>query len=162
MLLRSLAIAVAGTLALLPLAGIADDAPAVRPASGAVIMAKASGDSTLFIWDATPYVTQLVSDKMLGDDGLHAIEATAIQALADKVKKASTAAVTVRELYSKTGAVSPVYGSPTFAGVERVVTIGAQRAALEKNAEAWSASLAKGTIPQGVTIDISGKLPPAQ
>jgi hypothetical protein len=149
-------------LALVPLAGFADDTPAFRPVSGAVIMAKATSTSTLFIWDATPYVTQLVADKVLGDDGLHAIEASAIQALADKAKKVTTAALTLRVLYSKTGAVSPVYGAPTFAGIERVMTISVERTALAKNADAWSTTLGKGTTPDGVKIDVSGQLPPAQ
>jgi hypothetical protein len=149
-------------LALVPLAVIADDTPAFRPVSGAVIMAKATSASTLFIWDATPYVTQLVADKMLGDDGLHALEASAIQALAGKAKKATTVALTLRVLYTKTGAVSPVYGAPTFAGIERVLTISVERTALAKDADAWSTSLGKGTTPDGVKIDISGQLPPAQ
>ena len=162
MKLRPTVIAFAAALGLVPLAGFADDTSAVRPVSGAVIMARASGGSTLFIWDATAYVTQLVADKMLGDDGIHAIEASAIQALSEKSKNAATPAVSLRVLYSKTGAVSPVYGSPTFAGVERVMTISVKRDALEKNATAWSAALGSGKTPDGVTIEVSGSLPPAQ
>ena len=156
------AISLAAALACCTPIALADAPPTPRPVTGTVVMARSANGSTLFIWEATPFVAQLVTDKLLGDDGLHALEATAILALAEKAKKASTPAVVLRVTYARTGAVSPVYGTPTFEGVERVVTLSAQRATLEKNADAWSSAFATGATPRGVTVEVTGKLPPPQ
>ena len=86
----------------------------------------------------------------------------ALRALAEKGKSLSAPALTLKVTYAKTGAVSPVYRSVTFAGFEPVVTISAKRAALAKHADAWSTQLANGTIPKELHVSVTGKLPPAQ
>jgi|ERR1700681_1213743 hypothetical protein len=138
------------------------DAPAIRPVSGAVIVTRTSPAEAGLIWDATAYVTQLVSEKITDERGMRAIEATALRALADKGKGLAATSLTLKVTYAKTGAVSPVYGNVTFAGFESVVTIAAKRAALAQHASAWSTDLANGTIPKGVRISVTGKLPPSQ
>ena len=132
----------------------------VRPISGALVVAQTNPAGARLIWDATSYVTDLVTQKMGGDPGMRAIEATALLALADKSKSLSATTLTLSVTYAKTGAVSPVYGSATFAGFEPVVTIVAKRAALNQHAAAWSAQLANGTVPRGVTVSVTGQLPP--
>jgi hypothetical protein len=132
----------------------------VRPLNGPVIVARESAGDARLIWDATAYVTQLVSEKIGGERGLHALEATALRALAEKGKSLPATTLTLSVTYAKTGAVSPVYGSATFAGFEPVVTIVAKRAALARHAAAWSAQLANGTVPPGVTVSVTGQLPP--
>jgi hypothetical protein len=143
------------------LSGSVAFAEPVRPVRGAVIVAQTSPGDARLIWDATDYVTQLVAEKIAGDRGVRAIEATALRALAEKGKTLSATMLTLSVTYAKTGAVSPVYRSATFAGFEPLVTIAAKRAALAEHAAAWSAQLANGTIPRGVTVSVTGKLPPA-
>ena len=139
------------------------DAPvAVRPLSGAVIVTRTTPADAALIWDATPYVTQLVSERMTDERGMRALEATALRALADKGKTLGVATLTLKVTYARTGAVSPVYGGVTFDGFESVVTIVAARAALARNAGAWSGQLANGTVPKGVRVSVTGKLPPVQ
>lgn len=132
----------------------------VRPISGALVVAQTNPAGARLIWDATSYVTELVTEKTGGEQGMRAIEATALLALADKSKTLSGATLTLSVTYAKTGAVSPVYGSATFAGFEPLLTIVVKRALLAAHAAAWSAQLANGTIPRGVTVSVTGKLPP--
>lgn len=144
-------------------AGIARaDAPEIRPLSGAVIVTRTTPAEAGLLWDATPYVTVLVSEQITDERGMRAVEATALRALAEKSKSLAAPALTLKVTYARTGAVSPVYRSVTFAGFEPLVTIAVKRAALAQHAGAWSAQLANGTIPQGVRIAVTGKLPPAQ
>jgi hypothetical protein len=144
-------------------AGIARaDAPEVRPVSGAVIVTRTTPAEAGVLWDATPYVTQLVSEQLTDERGMRAVEATALRALAEKSKSLAAPALTLKVSYARTGAVSPVYRSVTFAGFEPLVTIAVKRTALAQHAGAWSAQLASGTIPKGVRITVTGKLPPAQ
>ncbi|MDE2482725.1 MAG: hypothetical protein KGN02_11090 [bacterium] len=150
-----------GILAAFALASSVALAADVRPLAGSIVMARA-GSSPIFLWNATDYVAKLVSDKVLGDDGMHALEATAVTGLAQKVASSSAATVAIRVVYAKTGAVSPVYGTPTFTGMENVLTISAPRGALVKNAGPWATQLADGKVPAGVKIVVSGKLPPPQ
>jgi hypothetical protein len=136
-------------------------ADTVRPLAGNVIMAR-GGSTPLYVWNATPYVAQLVTDKLLGDPGLHALEATAVTALADKAKSATADTLSMRVVYEKTGAVSPIYGTPTMAGVETVVTLTAERKSLIASGAAWATQVGGGTTPAGLTLAVSGALPPAQ
>jgi hypothetical protein len=48
------------------------------------------------------------------------LQATAMQALADKVRNSKSKSILLSVLYSKIGAVSPIYGTATFSGVEKV------------------------------------------
>jgi hypothetical protein len=131
----------------------------LRPLEGPIILAKA-GSSPLYLWNATLYVAHLVSDKALGDDGLHALEATAVDALGSHVSASSAKMVSLEVVYARTGAVSPVYNAPTFTGMEKVLTISVPCAALVRDRASWSQALASGKIPPGVRIDVTGKLPP--
>jgi hypothetical protein len=135
-------------------------ADAVRSIQGNVIMARA-GDAPLFVWNATPYVGQLVNDKVLGDAGMRALEATALNALAQKARALDQKTVGMRVIYEKTGAVSPLYQTATFEGMEDVVTLTADRKALEAGLSAWTSQIQAGATPKGLTLAVTGKLPPA-
>ena len=134
--------------------------PAVRPMQGHVVEARATSASTLFLWDATPYVITLVHDRVLGNAGLRAIQATAATVLAQRAKTARSRDVVLRILYQKTGAVNPAYGAPTFEGVEVVAVLSARAKEVVRNGAAWAAQLAKGHAPKGLTVQILGRLPP--
>ncbi len=134
-------------------------AAVVPPLHGSVILAR-SGDESLFLWDASPYVAQLVENRQTGPEGLHLIEATAITELAKRARTSRASYLTMKVLYVRTGAVSKVYGSPTFAGAEDVVHLGASRRDLLKYGPAWASELARGQPARGVTLEIKGSLPP--
>jgi hypothetical protein len=134
-------------------------AQAARPLTGSVIMARA-GTNPLYVWNATPYIAQLGTDKQLGEPGLRNLEATAVTALAEKASTLSSQTVSMRAVYEKTGAVSPLYRTSTFEGLEDVMTITVDRKALLASTAAWVTALEAGTTPHGVKIDITGALPP--
>ncbi len=134
---------------------------AVRPMQGTFILAR-SGPQSTYLWDASPYVAQLVSDKQLGDQGIQALEATAVGELAARAKSSSAQTLAVSVVYQRTGAISPAYGVATFNGVEKVCTIIVSRATLAKNGLTWAKEIADGHVPPDVTIKVTGQLPPPQ
>jgi len=136
-------------------------AAAVRPMQGAFILARTGPQST-YLWDASQYVAQLVGDKQLGEQGIQALEATAVGELAVQAKASSSQTLAVSIIYQRTGAVSPVYNVATFTGVEKVCTIVVPRADVVKNGSAWANEIADGHVPRDVAITITGKLPPPQ
>lgn len=159
MKIQSLFVGVGLSLALLSAAVC--DASQVRSVSGNVVLAR-SGANATYLWNATPYVTQLVADKVSGDDALRNLEASALEALASKAASSKAKKVTIRVVYERTGAVSPVYGSPTFAGIENVLTMTVTPKDLNAHHAAWAQDLLSGKNPSQLKIVVSGKLPPAQ
>jgi hypothetical protein len=140
---------------------LAVPAPAAttRPLDGTVIMARA-GANPLFVWNATPYVAKLRSDAVDGPTALHALEATAADSLASKASALTSATVGMRVVYEKTGAVSELYRTATFEGLEEVLTMTVNRKALLASNGAWASALQNGHTPAGVTIHLTGALPP--
>lgn len=136
-------------------------AAAVRPMQGAFILARVGPQST-YVWDASQYIAQLVTDKQLDDQGMHALEATAVGELAVQAKSSSARTLAVTIIYQRTGAVSPVYNVATFTGVEKLCTIAVTRADVAENGAAWSNEIADGHVPHDVAIKVTGKLPPLQ
>ena len=134
----------------------------IRPLAGPVIVARSTSGEAMLLWDATSYVSQLVSEKLTGESGMRALEATAIHALNEKAKVLSSSRLSLKVTYSKTGSVSPVYGSATFEGVESVLSITVARAALTEHADTWVSEAAHGDAisPSGLAIAVLGKLPP--
>jgi hypothetical protein len=132
----------------------------VRPIEGIVTEVRVAGATTFYHWDATPYVVHLVNDRIVGAAGLRALERTALLALADRAKTSRTSQLLLRVLYQKTGAVNPAYGTPAFAGVEVVLTMRAARANVAGHAAQWQAALLQGRVPSGLSIAVTGKLPP--
>jgi hypothetical protein len=136
-------------------AAIAADLPA-----GTVVLAKSSPDA-LLLWDSSPVLAKLVGDKVGEAKALSALESDAVTIASQRAAKLTTAkTVTVQVIYSMTGAVSPVYNTATFAGVEKVLTVSGAPADLVKNGTAYAASLAQGTVPAAVKVSVTGKLPP--
>ena len=135
-------------------------AEGVRPPQGPVILAK-GGATPEYLWNATAYVAQMTTDKLFGDPAVHALEATAVTVLADKAKTSEAAVVSMQVIYAKTGEVSPIYRAATFTGMEHVFVVSAPRADLAKHAAEWSQQVARGQVPAGLKLDLTGKLPPA-
>jgi hypothetical protein len=126
---------------------------------GSVILAR-GGNEALFLWDASPYVAQLVAEKQTGPQGLHLLEATAISELAKRARTSRARYLRMKVLYVRTNAVSKVYGSPTFAGVEDVLHLGASRRDLLLHGSTWSSEFARGEPVRGVAVELRGSLPP--
>lgn len=102
-----------------------------------------------------------MKEKRTDAAGLRDIEATAVRALADKAASLKKRSGVLRVLYARTGAVSPIYGSPTFEGTERLMTLSATGSALQRDAGVWIAQVLRGNIPIGLKITVTGKLPPS-
>ena len=77
------------------------------------------------MWDASPVVASIVKNRLSDADANALLERDASRVLATMAPNfgGETRSVTVRVIYSKTGDVSPVYGTPTFAGIERYATL---------------------------------------
>ncbi len=148
------------TMALVLWCDAATAAGAVPPVRGTVVMAR-GGTTVTYLWNATPYVTNLVAAHNVGQDGLHAMEATALVVLRERARSGTSPSMAITVLYERTGAVSPAYGTATFEGVERVFTLTAKRREILKNADVWTRNLADGVVPKGLSALVTGELPPA-
>jgi hypothetical protein len=127
---------------------------------GTVVVAK-GGARPLLLWDATPVVTATVANKQPRDQALRDLESQAMRILsehANALKHAKT--LTIRVIYQKTGAVSPVYGTATFEGIERVFELTAPAADARLRAKQLADAIGRGTVPAGIRLDVTGKLPP--
>jgi hypothetical protein len=135
-------------------------ASALDTVPGHVIVARENDDAVL-LWDATPDVADIVRERLSDADAEKRLERDALRALAtslDRVPNART--VTLRVLYSKIGDVSPAYGSPTFAGVERyaTLTVDARRAAGDD--DRWKELGPRSAVPAWIDYEVVGELPP--
>jgi hypothetical protein len=127
---------------------------------GTAILAR-TGTDALIIWDATPAIAAIVAGNVSDDAGMRRLESDAVTIASAHAKDLTAAkTISVRITYAKTGAVSPVYGSATFAGVERVATISIPRTLVIGDIKRTESSISDGKIPAGITIVVSGKLPP--
>jgi hypothetical protein len=128
---------------------------------GHAVLAKPGGEA-LVIWDASPVVAMIVTSKMTDADANDVLERDAAHVLAEMANNLDKSAksVTVRVVYSKTGAVSPIYGAATFAGVERyaLLTVAGTDARLDR--DKWKELDAKSAIPRWFAYKVTGLLPP--
>ena len=135
---------------------LADDA-----VPGHAVLAKPDGDA-LVIWDASPVVASIVKAKTNDDGANDLLERDAVHVLAtmapDVDKSAKT--ITVRVIYSKTGAVSPVYGTPTFMGIERYATLTVHASDVQGDRDKWKELDAKTAVPSWFAFKVTGLLPP--
>jgi hypothetical protein len=133
---------------------------ALETIPGNVIVVRESDDAVL-LWDATPDVEDIVKARLSDTDAGARLERDALRALAaslDQVPKART--VTLRVLYSKTGDVSPAYGSPTFAGIERYATLTVDARRATGDADRWQELGPKSAVPSWIGYKVEGQLPP--
>ncbi len=148
--------------ALAALAALAGTPPpaAGQSVPGHVILAKISGDA-LLLWDATPEVAAVVDGKLPDDAANERLERDALRVLADEFPKVERSrSITLRVLYDKTGDVSPVYGTATFAGVETYATLTMRTADVARDRDRRRDLEAAAPPPAWVTFRIVGKLPP--
>jgi hypothetical protein len=135
-------------------------AAATPEVPGHVVLARAEGDA-LLIWDSTAEVATIVSDKLSDAEANARLERDALRVLAAAQPKMTGAkSITVRVVFSKTGDVSPVYGSPTFAGIERYATLKIDAADASSDRDKWKELAADAMPPAWVQFDVIGALPP--
>lgn len=135
--------------------------PAGEAVPGNVVLARASGDA-LAIWDATTTVALIVKNKVpdaAANDELEHDAARVLATIAPSVNK-SAKTLGVQVVYSKTGDVSPVYGSPTFLGIETYATLTVTMADLRAHARAWKDLDRKTPLPASFAFKVTGELPP--
>lgn len=140
-------------------AAVAADMP--KEVVGAIVTARAGADA-LLLWDATPRLISLIKSGTSNEQIFDTVESEAIVVARERESSLpkTTKSITVRVIYHRTGEVSPVYGAPTFAGIEKLVTVTVPYPELSSHANAWYASLAAGQTPADVKVDVTGKLPP--
>ena len=151
---------VRGVAAALVAVSLAAGVAAAAVPAGNVILARPSGNA-LLIWDASSDVTQIVANKVSDADANVSLERDAIRVLAASLNKVDkgAASITVRVIYNKTGAVSPVYGSVTFAGVERYATLTISGKDAASDRDKWR-ELGDATPPPAwLTYAVVGALP---
>jgi hypothetical protein len=132
----------------------------LRPVDGPIILVR-HGTIDGYLWFASAYVSDLVNDRLLGDDGMHALEATALSALLDKAHSSQAKTLTISVVYKPPSATS-IYGTPTVAHQQDLCVITIARDRAEKDGSAWVDSVADGRVPAEVDVQVTGKLPPAQ
>lgn len=140
-----------------PLAARADEAVV----AGHFVLARASEDA-LVLFDASPEVAAIVTNKTSDADANDGLERDALKVLAAMLPKLdkSTKSVTVRVTYNKTGAVSPVYGAPTFAGVERYALLAVNYKEAAADRDKWKELDPKHAVPSWISFKVIGQLPP--
>lgn len=150
-----LALVAAGCIALAA-AALADDA-----VPGHAVLAKPGGDA-LVIWDASPVVAAIVKSKTDDSGANDLLERDAVHVLASMAPNIDKSAktVTIRVIYSKTGAVSPVYGTPTFLGIERYATLIVAAGDTQGDRDKWKELDAKTPVPSWFAFKVTGLLPP--
>jgi len=137
---------------------LADDVPSSGQEK--VVVAKTVTDA-LLIWDATPDLVSLEQEKVPSQSILTTLESRAVGILQEKAPVFAATADTgaIRIIYQKIGAVSPVYGTPTFEGTERLATLSASTKTIQQLTKPQIDSISQGKDPAGVKIDVTGKLP---
>lgn len=134
--------------------------PVEAAVEGTVVTARL-GAHPLFLWDCSSVVARIVRDGRRRDDALRSLEAQAVRVAAARLASAGQARdLTVRAIYQKSGAVSPVYKTATLEGVEQVFDVTVEVTALRSGDASLSRALEQGEIPNGVKIAITGALPP--
>ncbi len=128
---------------------------------GSFIVAKRQPEA-LVIWDSQPTIVQIVTDKLADADANKLLQRQALEVLAaaaDRVKSART--VTVRIVYSKTGAINPAYNAATFVGIEKYAEVTLDQSQITSDAEHWKeAAKTNGALPSFSQLKIIGALPP--
>jgi hypothetical protein len=139
----------------LTLAAGADDA-----FPGSQVLAKSTGDAVV-IWDASPLIAKMVAENASYEKATATVEAMAGKLLVARAKTLTDAAktLTVKVIYARTGAVSPVYKNATFTGIERLLSVSANREDAVSKSAAWLKVLDGDKLPEGITAHVTGKLP---
>jgi hypothetical protein len=138
---------------------IAASADTAKPAGNAIV-ARPAG-AALVIWDASNDIASIVTNKTPDARANALLERDAARVLAEElphIDKAATS-IAVRVIYQKTGAVSPVYGAATFAGVERYATLELAAKDAYGDRDGWRELGDAAPAPGWFAFSVIGRLP---
>lgn len=121
-----------------------------------------TGGNALIIWDATPEVAAIVSEKTALAAANLRLERKALRVLAQVAPKLerTAASATVRVTYEESGDVSPVYGTLIFAGVERYATLSISSRDIRSDRDRWKELGLASALPNWIDFKVVGRLPP--
>jgi len=125
------------------------------------MLAQASGDA-LIIWNASPVVAAIVKSKLSdaqADDMLAHDAARVLVKMLPNVDRGSRT-VTVRLIYDKSGAVSPVYSGAVFEGFERYALLTAPATYAASDKDRWQELKPSQALPRWFSYKVIGRLPP--
>jgi len=127
---------------------------------GHVVIARASADA-LLIFDATVDVIAAVSRKLNVADANTMLQHDALRALSHSLPHINRKSRSVRVsiVYYRTAAVSPAYGSATFAGVDRYALLEMSMKDALRNRDNWRRLSGKMALPAWINFKITGSLP---
>jgi hypothetical protein len=132
--------------------GLTEDAPRV-------ILARTSG-SALLLWNASPVVAEIARGHLTHTAADDRLERDALRAIASELTMLPAATtITLRILYDRIGDVSPIYGSATFAGVERYATVELDGRRARSDAGRWRELRTRDPIPLWIRYRVIGTLP---
>jgi len=124
---------------------------------GTVVLARATGEAVA-LYDASPEVAAVVRERMGDTAARGRLAKDALRVLAKEIPDVSQArSVVVRVTYTRSGDVSPVYGTPTFAGIERYANLKARISDVRGDKSDWARST---KLPKWAKFEVVGKLPP--
>ena len=128
---------------------------------GHAVLAQPSGDA-LIIWNASPVVAGIVRSKLTDAQADDMLERDATRVLAKMLPNIDrgTKTVTVRIIYDKSGAVSPMYGAATFQGFERYALLTAPAARTVSDQDRWRELKPSQPLPGWLSYKVIGLLPP--
>jgi outer membrane receptor protein involved in Fe transport len=123
------------------------------------VVARASGSATV-LYDATKQVSEIVRDKLDDEAADRRLQHEALRVLASVTPELPDAqTITIRITYAQSGEVSPVYGTPTFAGIERYANMSASAVDAKSDRDRWKEGV-PGALPSWISFTVVGKLPP--
>ena len=151
----------AGFAAVLMWALLATATSRAEDVPGACGLAQPSGDA-LIIWNASPVIASIVRSKLSDSQADDMLEHDAARVLVKMLPNIDrgTRTVTVRVIYDKSGAVSPMYGAATFQGFERYALLTAPAARAASDRDRWRELKPSQSLPSWFSYKVTGRLPP--
>jgi hypothetical protein len=126
---------------------------------GSQVVAKA-GATPVVLWDATPYVEKLVHQNLTHAKMFALIESTALRIAVERAPAlVSAQTITVKVVYARIGAISPVYQNASFTDFERLLHVAVNRNQALANAARWSDADPNKPLPPGAVATVTGQLP---
>lgn len=134
------------------------DAP-IPSSAAQVVVAKSTGDAVL-VWNAADVVLKLKNDGVTSDAALAATERAAAQLLIARAPSLTSAhTVSIKVIYPRNPELNAAYKISVVSGMERLVTLKADRSELLAHAKDWNAQLDRQQIPGDMAVTVTGKMP---
>lgn len=140
-------------------AAIIADARSFNSADAQVIVTQSTGDAVL-VWNAGDLVLKLKNDGATSDAALAAVERAAAQLLIARAASLTAAhTVSIKVIYPRNPEFNAAYKVEVVSGMERLVTLKADRLALQSHAKDWNAKLDRQQLPGDIAVAVTAKMP---